>query len=133
MRQNRLINSKIESPRRTRNNDQNFGCCTSSHCGEVFCFYKISLLFILRESDFSFFLKLFVFLQRIIINDGVYSLITYFMKCSFSSKLSSFFFQNTSFKQTVLKNSFWLLFSEFFAKVFTFLLGIWISQKFGDS
>lgn len=55
------------------------------------------------------------------------------MKCSFLSKLSSFFFQNTTFKQTVLKNSFWLLFSEFFAKIFTFLLGIWISQKFGDS
>lgn len=55
------------------------------------------------------------------------------MKYPFFSKLSSFFFQNTSFKQTVLKNSFWLLFSEFFAKVFTFLLGIWISQKFGDS
>lgn len=43
--------------------------------------------------------------------------------------ISDFIFKNSWFKQTVAKNSFWLLFSEFLARVFTFLISLWVSNK----
>lgn len=43
-------------------------------------------------------------------------------------KIKNFLFQNTSFKQTVAKNSFRLLVSEFFARLFTFLISLWIAR-----
>lgn len=43
--------------------------------------------------------------------------------------ISDFIFKNSWFKQTVAKNSFWLLFSEFLSRVFTFLIGLWVSNR----
>ena len=43
--------------------------------------------------------------------------------------ISDFIFKNSWFKQTVAKNSFWLLFSEFLARAFTFLISLWVSNK----
>ena len=43
--------------------------------------------------------------------------------------ISDFIFKNSWFKQTVAKNSFWLLFSEFLSRVFTFLISLWVSNK----
>ena len=43
--------------------------------------------------------------------------------------ISDFIFKNSWFKQTVAKNSFWLLFSEFLARVFTFLISLRVSNK----
>ena len=43
-------------------------------------------------------------------------------------KIKDFLFKNTSFKQTVAKNSFWLLFSEVVARLFTFLIGLRIAR-----
>jgi len=44
-------------------------------------------------------------------------------------KIKNFLFQNTSFKQTVAKNSFRLLVSEFFARLFTFLISLRIAHR----
>lgn len=43
--------------------------------------------------------------------------------------ISDFIFKNSWFKQTVAKNSFWLLFSEFLARVFTFIISLRVSNK----
>lgn len=48
-------------------------------------------------------------------------------------RIKNFLFQNTSFKQTVAKNSFRLLVSEFVARLFTFLIGLWIARKLWKS
>jgi len=48
-------------------------------------------------------------------------------------RIKNFLFQNTSFKQTVAKNSFRLLVSEFVARLFTFLIGLWIARELGKS
>lgn len=53
------------------------------------------------------------------------------MKNTLFSKISSFIFKNEGFHQTIAKNSFRLLFSEFLSKIFTFLLGLWISNSLG--
>ena len=43
-------------------------------------------------------------------------------------KIKNFLFENTWFKQTVAKNSFWLLFSEVVARLFTFLISLWVAR-----
>ena len=48
-------------------------------------------------------------------------------------RIKNFLFQNTSFKQTVAKNSFRLLVSEFVARLFTFLISLWIARKLWKS
>ena len=48
-------------------------------------------------------------------------------------RIKNFLFQNTSFKQTVAKNSFRLLVSEFVARLFTFLIGLWIARELWKS
>ena len=45
------------------------------------------------------------------------------------TQIKTFMFQNNSFKQTVAKNSFWLLFSEFAARLFTFFISIRVARS----
>jgi O-antigen/teichoic acid export membrane protein len=45
--------------------------------------------------------------------------------------LSQRLFQNTSVKQTIIKNSFWLLVSEIVSKICTFLVTLWIARYLG--
>ena len=46
-------------------------------------------------------------------------------------RISQRLFQNTSVKQTIIKNSFWLLVSEVVSKVCTFLVTLWIARYLG--
>lgn len=43
-------------------------------------------------------------------------------------KIKKYLFENIWFKQTVAKNSFWLLFSEVVARLFTFLISLWVAR-----
>ena len=45
--------------------------------------------------------------------------------------LINLFFENKGSKQTILKNSFWLILSEFFTKGISFLVFVWLARHFG--
>jgi O-antigen/teichoic acid export membrane protein len=47
------------------------------------------------------------------------------------TKLKSFFLENKTAKQTVAKNSFRLLLSEFIARIFTFLISLRVARSLG--
>jgi len=56
----------------------------------------------------------------------------YFLFMEIKKKnIKSFFFENVGIKQTIFKNTFWLILSELFTKGITFVIFIWLARHFG--